>query len=84
MRRKCVSGNTSPIHCAQSGMPRNGNMKPDNSIDGRKKKKVICMACIWVRAMVEKVKPTARLATMNRLTPAVSSQTEPMNGTWKM
>jgi hypothetical protein len=26
-------------HCAQRGIPRNGNMKPDNKIDGRKKKK---------------------------------------------
>jgi hypothetical protein len=36
-------------------MPRKGNMKPDSRIDGRKKKKVICIACIWFRAMVEKV-----------------------------
>ena len=37
-------------------------MKPDSRIDGRKKKKVICIACSWLRASVEKVKPTARLA----------------------
>ena len=54
-RRKWVSGSTSPITCAQPGMPRNGNMKPESRIDGRKKKNVICIACIWVRASVEKV-----------------------------
>ena len=43
--RKCVSGSSDPIHCAHSGMPRNGNMKPDSSIEGRKKKNVICIAC---------------------------------------
>ena len=37
-----------PIACAHSGMPRNGNMKPDSSIDGRKKKNVICIACSWL------------------------------------
>ena len=38
MRRKWVSGNASLIYCAQSGMPRNGNMKPDSRILGKKKK----------------------------------------------
>ena len=28
-------------------------MKPESRIDGRKKKKVSCIACIWVRAKVE-------------------------------
>ena len=54
-RRKCVSGSTSPIACAQPGMPRNGNMKPESRIEGRKKKNVICIACSWMRASVEKV-----------------------------
>ena len=36
MRRKCVSGSASPIVCAHSGMPRNGNMKPERSSEGRK------------------------------------------------
>jgi hypothetical protein len=49
--RKCVSGRTLPTSCAHSGMPRNGNMKPESSIDGRKKKKVICIACNWFWAM---------------------------------
>ena len=31
------SGSASPIACAQSGMPRNGNMKPDRRMLGRKK-----------------------------------------------
>ena len=30
-------------------------MKPDSSSEGRKKKKVSCSACIWVRATVEMV-----------------------------
>ena len=30
-------------------------MKPERRIEGRKKKNVICMACICVRASVEKV-----------------------------
>jgi hypothetical protein len=43
-------------------MPRNGNMKPDSRIEGRKKNIAICIACSWFAATVEKVKPTARLA----------------------
>ena len=70
IRRKCVSGSTSPIHCAHCGMPRNGNMKPESRIEGRKKKNAICIACSWFRAAVEKVKPTARLAAMNRISAA--------------
>ena len=45
MRRKCVRGKTSPMYCAHTGMARNGNMNPDKRIDGKKKKKVICIAC---------------------------------------
>jgi hypothetical protein len=81
MRRKCVSGSASPSHCAHAGMPRNGNMKPDSSIDGRKKKKVICIACSWFCASVEKVKPTARLASMNTPIIAISSVKLPAIGT---
>ena len=69
MRRKCVSGSTSPIACAQPGMPRNGNMKPDSSIDGRKKKNVICIACNWLRATDENMRPSVRLAAMKSSTP---------------
>ena len=28
-------------------------MNPDSSSDGRKKKNVSCIACIWVRAKLE-------------------------------
>ena len=45
-------------------MPRNGNMKPDSSRLGRKKKNVICIACSWLRAIDEKVMPRVRLAAM--------------------
>ena len=55
MRRKWVTGSTSPIHCAHTGMPWKGKAKPESRIDGRKKKNVICIACIWFWAMVEKV-----------------------------
>ncbi|MNH46329.1 hypothetical protein D3C79_1090670 [compost metagenome] len=44
MRMKWVSGRTSPIHCAQCGMPRKGKAKPDSRKFGRKKKNVICTA----------------------------------------
>lgn len=44
-RTKWVSGSVSPIHCAQTGIPRKGNMKPESRMEGRKKKNVICMAC---------------------------------------
>ena len=81
MRKKCVSGSTSPIHCAQRGMPATGNMKPLSSIDGRKKNSVICTACNWLRASVLKVKPTARLATMNTPIMAPSSGRLPTMGT---
>ncbi len=39
MRRKWVLGRQLPSHCAHTGMPRNGNMKPEIRIEGRKKKK---------------------------------------------
>ena len=48
-------------------------MKPVSNIDGRKKKNVSCIACNWLRAMVEKVKPTARLAPMNSARASASS-----------
>ena len=78
-----MSGNTSPITCAQPGMPRNGNMKPESRIEGRKKKNVICIACIWLLASVEKVKPIARLAAMKRISTASRSARLPTIGTSK-
>ena len=33
-----MSGRISPSVCAHCGMPRNGNMKPDSKVEGRKKK----------------------------------------------
>ena len=80
-RRKCVSGNTSPMVCAHAGMPRNGNIKPDSRIDGRKKKNVSCIACICDFATVENVKPSARFATTKIETPSNSSHSAPTNGT---
>ncbi len=81
MRRKCVSGNASPIHCAQRGMPRNGNMKPDNKMLGKKKNIVICIDCICDRASVENVKPTPSVATMKSTIAADSSAKLPNIGT---
>lgn len=43
-RTKCVSGNSSASHYAARGMPSKGNMKPDKRMNGRKKKKVNCIA----------------------------------------
>jgi hypothetical protein len=50
-----VSGRPSPRYCAQTGMPANGNMKPDNRMLGRKNIIDICIACSWFCTMVEKV-----------------------------
>ena len=55
MRTKCVSGSPSPIYCAQTGMPANGNMKPDNRMLGRKNIIDSCIACSWFCTMVENV-----------------------------
>jgi hypothetical protein len=55
MRTKWVSGRHSPIHCAQCGMPANGNMKPESSRFGRKNIIAICIACSWFCAKVENV-----------------------------
>jgi hypothetical protein len=74
---KCVFGTASPITCAQPGMPRNGNMKPESRIEGRKKNIVICIACIWLLASVEKVKPIARLAAMKSTSTVDSSSEAP-------
>ena len=54
--------------CAHSGMPRKGNMKPESSKDGMKKKMVICMACSWLLATELKVMPSVRLAQMKSST----------------
>ena len=37
-------GSTSPIHCAQTGMPSKGKAKPDSRIAGSRKNIVICIA----------------------------------------
>ena len=64
MRMKCVAGSISPSHCAQAGMPRNGNMKPESRIEGSRMKKEACMAWSWFWLTVDRVKPRARLTTM--------------------
>ena len=56
-----VVGNMLPSHCAQTGMPRNGNMKPESMKDGIRVNWASWTACIWLAAMVEKVTPSARL-----------------------
>jgi hypothetical protein len=35
---------------------------------GSRKKKLICIACCWVRARVDRKRPTARLAAMKTRT----------------
>ena len=57
MRMKWVAGRTSPSHCAHTGMPRNGNMKPDSRIDGSSMNTEACIACSWFWVTVEMVKP---------------------------
>ncbi len=64
-RMKWVLGRASPSHCATSGMPSNGNMKPDRSIDGSRMNTVICIAWNWVRAAVDMNNPSARFAAIN-------------------
>ena len=73
MRMKCVAGSTSPIHCAHTGMPRNGNMKPDSRIEGSSRNTEACMAWSWFWVTVEMVKPMARLAVMNSAVPRQNS-----------
>jgi hypothetical protein len=46
-------------HGAQIGIPENGNIKPDNKIEGSKVNRAICIACIWLVAIVDKVKARA-------------------------
>ena len=74
---KCVAGSVSPIHCAQTGMPRKGNMKPDSRIEGSIMKNEACMACNWFCVSVEMVKPMARFTVMNSAVPVASSGTLP-------
>jgi hypothetical protein len=51
---------------APDDMPTTGaNIQPDSSIEGRKKKNDICIACCCVLASVDKNSPSARLAAMN-------------------
>src|SRR3954463_14070905 len=70
MRRKCVSGSACDSHCAKTGMPSQGNMNPERSMFGSRKKKDICIACCCVFASVEKKSPRARFPAMN--TPAIA------------
>ncbi len=58
-------------------------MNPESSIEGRKKNMVICIACIWLLASVEKVKPMARLVAMKRMRTVESSTRLPTIGTSK-
>ena len=78
---KCVVGRAWPNVWAQAGMPAKGNMKPDRRMEGRKMKKVICMACIWLRATVENKKPSERLTRMKSETAARKASGEPRKGT---
>jgi len=80
IRKKCVRGNTSPMCCAHTGMPRKGNMNPESSREGKKKKKAICTAWSWFSATVEKVIPMARLAAMNTMDTRSSNGTLPTMG----
>jgi hypothetical protein len=58
-------------------------MKPERSSEGRKKNIVICIACIWLLASVEKVKPMARLVAMKRMRRVERSTRLPTMGTSK-
>src|SRR5229473_588051 len=46
------------------GIASQGNMKPLKRMLGKRKKKLICIACCCVCASVEKKSPSARLAAM--------------------
>ena len=72
-----MSGSACDRHCAGRGIASKGNMKPDSRMFGRRKKNDICIACCWVRASVEKNRPSARLAAMNTNASAYSSGSEP-------
>ena len=72
-----------PTFWAQIGMPRKGNMKPERRIDGRKKKNAICTACNWLRARVEKVRPTPRFAAMKKRETPSRRKMFPIIGTLK-
>ena len=58
---------------AQTGIPRNGNTKPDSSMFGKKNIIDIWMAWSWFCVTVEMVKPSARLAVMNSAVPRQNS-----------
>ena len=51
------------MFCAHTGMARNGNIKPDSRIDGKKKESHL-HGLQLILATVEKVKPTAKFAKM--------------------
>ena len=77
MRMKWVAGMPSPSHWAHTGMPRNGNMKPDSRIDGSRMNTEACMAWSWFCVTVEMVKPMARFTVMNSAVPRQSRATLP-------
>jgi hypothetical protein len=44
IRRKWVTGSTSPMACAQPGIPKKGKAKPESRIEGNRKNTIICIA----------------------------------------
>ena len=64
-RRNWVIGSSSAPHCTTSGMPANGNMKPEIRIEGRNTSIATWIAWNWVRVRVEISRPMARLAKIS-------------------
>ncbi len=83
IRIACVAGMISPAHCAQTGMPLNGNMKFESRSDGRRVNWANWIAYIWFAATVENAIPSARLLAMNRPKATRSNATESRTDNWK-
>ncbi len=61
---KCVRGSACASHCANRGMPSNGNMKPDSRIDGSIVANASWNAWNCVFANVEISRPSVSVAAM--------------------
>ena len=82
-RLKWVRGRSSPSHWAGTGIDSKGNMKPERSTEGRKKKKADLGRLELGRTREEMTRPKVRLAAMKRSEAIARSRSEPSTGTRK-
>ena len=78
---KCVAGIALPITLAHKGIPKKGNKKPDNIIEGSITIIDICKACVWFCDIAEMVKPSDILQVIKMVSAKNNNPRLPIIGT---